>query len=242
MLADPKSGDGALHSVEFCGGTHVKNSRDIGDFAIVSEEAIKKGQRRVVCISGNVATHAIVIADALDKEIEGGVSDILGMLNKINGSTIPASRKNDMREKLDVLKKIKLEEAKVLLAGFTAAAVVASEQIIAEQPKLWVNTVDAGAHAKAMSGGIQKVKKASPETVVMFFSVHEGVAACMALVPKKIGKETGLNAKEWLDAVVAVIGGKSGGSAEIAQCRGDAVDKVAEAIEVAKAFAATKLP
>lgn len=55
LVNDPLSEEGTKHSVEFCGGTHVKNSKDIGDFALVSEEAIAKGIRRVVCLTGKHA-------------------------------------------------------------------------------------------------------------------------------------------------------------------------------------------
>ena len=44
-------------SKEFCGGTHVNNTQEIGLFAIVSEESIAAGTRRLVIVSGAPAYH-----------------------------------------------------------------------------------------------------------------------------------------------------------------------------------------
>ena len=77
----------------------------------------------------------------------------------------------------------------------------------------------------------------------MFFSPcpEDGALQCNCLVPKPIGKASGLSAKQWIAEVAALIGGKPGGSDEVAQCRGDNLDKLAEALEVASKFAKEKL-
>lgn len=43
LVTDPNGPSGSDFSVEFCGGTHLKNSSHIDKFVIISEEAISKG-------------------------------------------------------------------------------------------------------------------------------------------------------------------------------------------------------
>ena len=68
MLADPTNPKWMQYSVEFCGGTHVKNTSDIKAFTLISEEGVAKGVRRVVGISGEAALRAQTLGTELLKE------------------------------------------------------------------------------------------------------------------------------------------------------------------------------
>jgi alanyl-tRNA synthetase len=59
LVANPDNPEWRNVSIEFCGGTHCQNTGQIGHFAIVSEEAVAKGIRRVVGITGEAARAAI---------------------------------------------------------------------------------------------------------------------------------------------------------------------------------------
>ena len=58
LLADPKNPKWMEHPVEFCGGTHLKHTGEAECFALISEEAVAKGVRRVVGITGAAARQA----------------------------------------------------------------------------------------------------------------------------------------------------------------------------------------
>ncbi|XP_075251225.1 alanine--tRNA ligase, cytoplasmic-like isoform X3 [Convolutriloba macropyga] len=57
--------DAFQNSVEFCGGTHVQNIGHIEQFALISEEAISKGIRRIVGVTGNRAKEALITGETL---------------------------------------------------------------------------------------------------------------------------------------------------------------------------------
>lgn len=51
LLSSPSDTSNANYSVEFCGGTHLSNTSQAAAFALMSEEGIAKGVRRIVAVS-----------------------------------------------------------------------------------------------------------------------------------------------------------------------------------------------
>ena len=52
LLSQKSHADGREYSVEFCGGTHLKTSKHVDRLVLVTEEAIAKGIRRIVAVTG----------------------------------------------------------------------------------------------------------------------------------------------------------------------------------------------
>src|SRR5207253_11325276 len=59
-----RAGD-ALFSREFCGGTHLEHTGQIGFFKIVGEEAVGKGVRRLTCVTAKEAVKTVQAEDAV---------------------------------------------------------------------------------------------------------------------------------------------------------------------------------
>ncbi|CAL1281228.1 unnamed protein product [Larinioides sclopetarius] len=262
LLADPSGPGGTVTSVEFCGGTHLKRSGHVGDFVIASEEAIAKGIRRIVALSGPEATKAIKRSELFQNEVENLknlvedknrninekeiVKKIVELTEEISQSNISYWKKDEMRNNLKNLKK-KLDD----LDRANKAAVV--QTITDEAKKLFeenskdnvqyiVHEFQAGFNAKALDAALKQAKLLTPDTAVMLFtrdSENEKVL-CMSAVPKTVTSK-GLKANEWVQHVTQVLGGKGGGKPESAQATGTNANAVNEAINLAKKFAELKL-
>uniref|UniRef100_A0A0D9XI82 Alanine--tRNA ligase n=1 Tax=Leersia perrieri TaxID=77586 RepID=A0A0D9XI82_9ORYZ len=69
LLANPESKEWLSISTELCGGTHIKNTSDAKAFALVSEEGIAKGVRRITAVTAGCASEAMERASSFDSRI-----------------------------------------------------------------------------------------------------------------------------------------------------------------------------
>ncbi|KAF7801231.1 alanine--tRNA ligase [Senna tora] len=70
LLADPENEKWSSISAELCGGTHISNTREAKAFALLSEEGIAKGIRRITAVTTGYANDALKLAKQLEQEVD----------------------------------------------------------------------------------------------------------------------------------------------------------------------------
>uniref|UniRef100_A0A8C1X6F1 Alanine--tRNA ligase n=1 Tax=Cyprinus carpio TaxID=7962 RepID=A0A8C1X6F1_CYPCA len=202
LLADPNSPAGSLTSIEFCGGTHLQNSGHAAPFVIVSEEAIAKGIRRIVAVTGAEAQKAQRKADALKLELDAMAEkvksqntpnkdiqkEIADMTEALGTAVISQWRKDEMRDSLKGLKKIMDDLDRASKADVQKRVLEKTKEIIESNPNkpLIVMEMENGASAKALNESLKLLKTNSPQTAAMLFAVDNdaGKIICLCQVPQ----------------------------------------------------------
>lgn len=263
ILADPMSDAALENSVEFCGGTHLLNSSDAKDLVITSEEAIAKGIRRIVAVTGEYAVkarrHTEWLGAQLDeidaqkcaavKQNQGLVEvgkRITEFVEKLSDRDAAVSqwRKDEMRDRAKKMKKELDDIDRSAKANILKQALASIEAKISENPdmELVVQELPTNANSKALNEALKIFKKKSPKTSVMLFSVDDSAQkiVCLSQVaPAAV--EKGLEANKWVSSIADLIKGKGGGKSLSAQATGKNPDGMKEAIDVATEFAKMKL-
>lgn len=262
LEADPTGSGGNITTVEFCGGTHLKRSGHIGDFVITTEEAISKGVRRIIALTGAEAHKAVHKQDLLQKNVNELTQkidnnsktqefterdlnkQIVALDDEVAQSSIAYWKRDALRAELKALKKKMDDVDKARKAAVVNQVTEESKKMIEANPDqaFTVHVFDAGSNAKALDAAMKQYKALSPKTSAMFFSVDQEAnkILCMSCVPET-AHPSGLNAKEWVDQVVPLIQGKGGGKELSAQATGTKTDALNEAVQVATEFAKLKL-
>ncbi|XP_057534193.1 alanine--tRNA ligase-like [Amaranthus tricolor] len=255
LLASPDKEEWSQYSAELCGGTHISNTREAKSFALLSEEGIAKGIRRVTAVTADRALEAEQLACSLEQEVIDASNIETSLLEKkvaslrsrVDAAAIPAAKKNDIRLKISLLQDLvrkaqkKLAEENLKKAVNTASE--KAETAVSEGKTFCICRVDVGLDAAAAREAVQKViqqKKVS----VMVFSVDETAnkAIVYAGVPDKGNTWKGLEVSEWLTVALGPLKGRCGkGKGGLAQGQGTDASNVEEAIKLAMDFASLKL-
>eukprot|EP00268_Persea_americana_P036897 TRINITY_DN3643_c0_g1_i1.p1 TRINITY_DN3643_c0_g1~~TRINITY_DN3643_c0_g1_i1.p1 ORF type:complete len:1003 (+),score=232.52 TRINITY_DN3643_c0_g1_i1:69-3077(+) len=253
LLSDPDNKDWLSISTELCGGTHISNTREAKAFALLSEEGIAKGVRRITAVTTQCALKAMELASSLDKEmsdahnVEGSslVQLVASLKNRVDAAAIPAAKKADLRAKISQLdaevRKAQKKIGEENIQKAVKAATEIAETAASEGKTFCVIRVNVGVDATAIREAVLKILE-QKKISVMVFSTDEASnkAVVCAGVPAEVEKK-GLAASKWLAAAVEPLKGKGGGKAGLAQGQASDASHIDEAIDVATKFASMKL-
>ncbi|MBR5410860.1 MAG: alanine--tRNA ligase [Clostridia bacterium] len=205
-------------SIELCGGTHVKNTGEIGLFRVLSEASVASGVRRIEAVTGfNALTYLDETAAALHKAaalIKCG--DALNVPERV--SALQAELKDTQKE---------LAKAKSELTAMSADKVLENA---GELNGVKVFTADLGeADANALRSFLDSVK--ADDAVIVAAGVNKEKGTCaFACAAGKTAVAKGTHAGNVVRAVATVAGGSGGGKPDSAMAGGKDPTKVKEAL------------
>ncbi|MFA6684218.1 MAG: alanine--tRNA ligase-related protein, partial [Arcobacteraceae bacterium] len=205
--------DFANTSIEFCGGTHVHNTAQIGSFYITKESGVSAGVRRIEAVCGMSAVNYVKSMIQTQNELLSELKnpDLLGSVKKLK----------------EQIKQLKVE---VVNAQSQTKQEVAVQEI--NGVKVIVDIVENG-DIKAIIDDY----KNGYEKVAIFLLQPKDDKVMLASGIKGIDA----NAGEWIKAVAPVVGGGGGGRADFAQAGGKDVSKIEDAKKAAQDFISAKL-
>ena len=201
------------YTMEFCGGTHVKNSSEIGLFKIVSESSIASGVRRIEAVTGA----------GVEKLIENLELRIENDEKKIN-------ELHEEKKKLE--KEIAALQLKEKLGGIDS---IVSSPVEVNGIKIFKGKVSASNMDELKSMGDELREKMKSGVGVMISEI-EGKVGIVAVVSDDLIKEKKILAGNIVKQVAQIVGGSGGGRPHLATAGGKDVAKIDEALESIERF------
>ncbi len=248
VLDSPKNKKWFSNSIELCGGTHIRNTKDAEDFIIISEEAVSGGVRRLVAVTGKEAKHVTNLGEALEADIRQAdrlkgdeLSKALSKLHDdVPNAPISKLKKEELKKKLKKLdKKDKGKKKRVAKENRAKAQKWSKDAVESkrfEGSPFIIDRCDLGLDVKALETTLQYlVNKGGYKVPIMMFSVGKPKILAMALLPKGAPK---IDLDAWIKCLKPVMGGGGGAKkgAVKGQAFGDNVAKIEEAMKASRDF------
>ena len=230
-MGDEKS---KYFSTELCGGTHVRNTSDIGKFKIVSQSSIAAGVRRVEALRAkhldDYLKNKEKLSDISTQKNEEIIRDFSKRIIKLGGK--PNLDKKNSNEIIKELTK-QLEQLSVGLILQDKTRNIIFDQTINGTKVRLQNIQDLP--PKELRKLVDKGKKDLGEGVVIIFANKDSKIGLAVGVTDGLIKK--YNAVDFAKKGSEIIGGKGGGGRpDFAQAGGDDVSKIDEALEKLKSL------
>ena len=206
-------------STEFCGGTHVKNTAQIGGFKIVSEASVAAGIRRIEAVTGRNLLIRANLQEAM-------LHTVANTLKANNVTALPVRAEAVMAENKALAKE--LEEIKAQVAASKVTSLFDNaEEIGGVKIASAYFTGTTGDTLRGMCDTIRD-KAVKPAVAVLVGKAEDKIT--MAVTVSKQAQEKGLKAGALVKEIAAVAGGKGGGKPDFAMAGLKDETKIDEAL------------
>lgn len=203
-------------SVEFCGGTHVSNTSDIGVFAICYEESIASGIRRIEAKTGIAAYDLLKQKDVILES----TSQILkcGSISEVNNKSKSLIEENSLLKKQvnDLTQKISSFEAKNIENEFKD---INNKKVLLKK----FNKLDKDMLNKLFDS----LKVKYDNSIILFANIIDDRVQFICYVSQML--QSSFQAGNFIKKVTQICEGSGGGRKDFAQGGGKNSSKVDEA-------------
>lgn len=195
------------YTMEFCGGTHVYNSSQIGLFKIISESSIASGVRRIEAVTGRGVEDYIKKQEGRSKKLEERIGEI-------------------QEEK----KKLEKELAEVhLQSKMGGIDSLVSSPVEVKGVNVFKGRVDAANMDELKSMGDELRNKIKSGVGLLIAQVEDKVQM-VCVVTDDLVKDKKLMAGKIVGDIAKLLGGGGGGRPHMATAGGKDVSKIDEAL------------
>jgi len=252
LLARPDNPEWRKYSIEFCGGTHLRNTGAIERFAITTEEAVAKGIRRIVAVTGETAKKVEEAGAALlqraeqlksgpPAEVPAGLAELQ---QELAAATLPVRTRVRLEKLIADLQQIAKQQHKVEAADAAGVVNARVDELLAAAEKVAATTIVVGempdVPVAQLKGGADRIKQKCGSAAVLFGAKSGDKALLLAAMSDDLVKR-GVKAGDLVREIAGMVGGGGGGPPTMAQAGGKDASKLPEALAAGREWIRRKL-
>ena len=216
-------------STELCGGTHVKNTEDIGNFKIISQSSIAAGVRRIEALRDKQLNDYLQnkekLLDLSEQKNKETIKDLTNKIIKLGGNP-----NLNNKDQATVIKDLNRQFEKLSVGSILKDK---SRNSIKDEN---INNIKIRFQKvldlpfKDLRKLIDEGKKELKEGIVVVYAINEDKVGLAVGVTKALEKT--FDAVKIVKVGSEIIGGKGGGGRiDFAQAGGNLIDKIEESFE-----------